>query len=212
MSIGCNHVPSEGYSTTFRFPLKAEASSPIAEELARFDGRPLLYIGANLRRITTPNDDFHLRNIRTVNEVDVLEVSEPVTNSRTEYAVLSRELELSPAALQEFARDRKLDLSQWEGRKQRVSIAIALNGGIPDATRSGRLQVYLPTDVELAVPFDVQGNFLVGASRKELRRATGPWNREHFQTLPLLVADLLAWAKTQAPDEPSWAAWYDFHP
>lgn len=210
--IDCSHTSSEGFSTTFRFPLKAESRNLIVDELARFDGHPLLYIGANLRRITTPNDDFELRQARTVGEVQLLEISELKSNSRTEYAVFSRELELSPAALEEFAQDRKLDLSQWEGRMQRVSIAIPLANGLPDANHSGRLQVYLPTEVRLPVAFDVQGNFLVGASRKELRHASGPWNREHFQTLPLLVADLLQWAKAQAPDTSNWADWYDFIP
>ena len=203
---------SDGYSTTFRFPLKNEARGPITEELARFDGRPLLYIGANLRRIATPTRDFHLRNVRTKGEADMLEISELMTYSRAEYAVFRKELELSQAALQEFAEVRKVTRPQLEGRKQQVSIATSLKEGIPDATRSGRLQVYLPTDVRLPVPFDVQGNFLVEASRKKLRHAAGPWNREHFQTLPMLVADLLAWAKTQAPYESSWAAWYDFIP
>ena len=212
MPIDCNHSSSEDYSTIFRFPLKDEARNLIVEELARFDGRPLLYIGAKLRQITTPNDDFHLHHVRTVGEVNILEISESGSKSRTEYAVFSRELELSPAALKEFSLDRKLDLSQWEGHMQRVSIAIPLVKGIPDPTRSGRLQVYLPTDVRLPIAFDIQGNFLVGASRKELRHASGPWNREHFRTLPLLVADLLEWAKAQAPDDSNWANWYDFIP
>ena len=210
--IDCSHSSSEGFSTTFKFPLKAEARSLIVEELARFDGRPLLYIGANLRRITTPNDDFQLRQVRTVGEVKFMEISKLESESRTEYAVFSRELELTPAALEEFAQDRKLKLSQWEGRRQRISIAVSLKKGIPGATHSGRLQVYLPTDVRLPVAFDVQGNFLVGASRKKLRHASGPWNREHFQALPLLVADLLEWAKSQAPDASNWADWYDFIP
>ncbi len=210
--IECRHSSSEGYSTTFRFPLKADARSLIVDELARFDGHPLLYIGANLRQITTPNDDFHLCQVRSVGEVKMMEISDSGSKSRTEYAVLSRELKMSPSALKEFAQDRKLDLSQWKGRSQQVSIAISKVKGIPDATRTGRLQVYLPTDVRLPVAFDVQGNFLVGASRKELRHASGSWNREHFQTLPLLVADLLEWAKAQAPDTSNWADWYDFIP
>ena len=208
----CTHGSLGSHSTLFRFPLKEQARSPIANELQRFDGRPLLYIGAALRRITTPNRDFHLRQVQQIGEPRTLEVSESVTKSRTEYAVFSRELELSPAALQEFAIDRNLELSRYEGRKQRVSIAISLDRGVPDAKRSGRLQVYLPTDVRLPVGFDVQGNFMVGASRKELRHASGPWNREHFETLPLLVADVLEWAKTQAPNTPSSASWYDLIP
>ena len=212
MPIDCALESPEGYSTTFRFPLKDHAKSLIANELARFDGRPLLYIGADLRRITTPNNDFHLRHVRTVGEVQMLEVLESESKSRTQYVVFSRELTLPPAALQEFAEDRKVELRQLEGRRQRVSIAVPLNERVPDTKRTGRLQVYLPTDVRLPVAFDVQGNFLVGASRKELRHASGPWNREHFQTLPLLVADLLAWAKAQAPHASNWASWYDFIP
>ena len=48
-------------------------------------------------------------------EVKLLEISELESKSRTEYAIFSRELKLSPAALEEFAQDRKLDLSEWEG-------------------------------------------------------------------------------------------------
>ena len=142
----------------------------------------------------------------------MLAVSESVNKSRTEYAVFDKEWKPSSAALQEFARDRNLEPSQLEGRKQRTSIAIPLHNGILDTARSGRLQVYLPTDVKLPVTFDVQGNFLVGASRKELRHTSGPWNREHFQTLPMLVADVLEWAKAQAPSAPNWASWYDLIP
>ena len=208
----CTHTSLESYSTFFRFPLKEQARGLIAEELKRFDGRPLLYIGADLRRITTPSGDFHLRQVRAVGQVRMLEVSESMTKSRTEYAVFSKELELSSAAWQEFVRDRNLELSRLEGRKQRVSIAISLDRGIPEAARSGRLQVYLPTDVEFKLGFDVQGNFLVGASRKELRHVSGPWNREHFQALPMLVADVIEWAKSQAPHTLSWACWYDLIP
>ena len=208
----CTHTSLESYSTFFRFPFKEQAMGLIAEELKRFDGRPLLYIGEDLRRITTPSGDFHLRQVRAVGQVRMLEVSESMTKSRTEYAVFSKELELSSAARQEFVRDRNLELSRLEGRKQQVSIAISLDRGIPEAARPGRLQVYLPTDVEFPLGFDVQGNFLVGASRKELRHVSGPWNREHFQALPMLVADVIEWAKSQAPNTPNWACWYDLIP
>ena len=210
--IGCTHASLGGYSTFFRFPLSDRAKGLIVDELALFDGRPLLYIGADLKRITTPNGDFHLEPVQTLDEAQILAVSESTTNSRGEYAVFSREWEPSLAAFQEFARDRNLELPQFKGRKQRTSIAIPLDNGIPDTTRSGRLQVYLPTDVKLPVIFDVQGNFLVGASRKELRHTSGPWNQEHFQTLPMLVADVLEWAKAQAPNAPHWASWYDLFP
>ena len=208
----CTHTSLEGYSTSFGFPLKEQARGLIAEELERFDGRPLLYIGADLRRITTPSGDFHLREVQAVGQVRMMEVSESITKSRTEYAVFSKELELSSAAWQEFARNRNLELSRFEGRKQRVSIAISLDRGIPEAARSGRLQVYLPTDVRLPLGFDVQGNFLVGASRKELRHVSGPWNREQFHALPMLVADVIEWAKSQALNTASWACWYDLIP
>ena len=210
--MGCTHASLGGYSTFFRFPLKERAKGLIVDELALFDGRPLLYIGAELRRITTPNGDFHLEPVQTLDQAQILAVSESTTDSRAEYAVFSREWEPSLAAFQEFARDRNLELSQLKGRKQRTSIAIPLDNGIPDTTRSSRLQVYLPTDVKLPVLFDVQGNFLVGASRKELRHTSGPWNQEHFQTLPMLVADVLEWAKAQAPNAPNWASWYDLIP
>ena len=210
--IGCTHATLGGYSTLFRFPLRDQARGLISDELARFDGCPLLYIGAALRRIITPNGDFHLEQIQASYEAQMLAVSESSGKSRTEYAVFSKEWDPSRSALQEFARDRNLELSQLEGRKQRTSIAIPLVNGIPDTARPGSLQVYLPTDVKLPVAFDVQGNFLVGASRKELRHASGPWNREHFQTLPILVADVLEWAKDQAPSSPNWASWYDLIP
>ena len=208
----CVHGSLRSHSTLFRFPLKEQAKGLIADELERFDGRPLLYIDASLRRITTPSRDFHLRQVQQTGQLRTLEISESVTKSRAEYAVFSRELELSPAALEEFATDRNLEPSRFEGRKERVSIAVSLDRGVPDSEHSGRLQVYLPTDVSLPVGFDVQGNFIVGASRKELRHASGPWNREHFQVLPLLVADVLEWAKAQAPNALSWAAWYDVIP
>ena len=208
----CTHPSFGSYTTIFRFPLKEQSGALIADELEQFDGRPLLYIGAALRRITTPGGDFCLRLVEDAGEVRVLEVAESMSKSRREYAVFSRELELSPAAWVEFASNRNLELSQCEGRKQRVSVAISLDKGIPDATLAGRLQVYLPTDVSLPLSFDVQGNFLVGASRKELRHASGPWNREHFQILPMLVADVLEWAKAQAPGTRGWASWYDLIP
>ena len=175
-------------------------------------GGPLLYIGNRLSRIATPNGDFRLHRVQKVGKCETLAVSERVTGSRTEYAVFSRELEPSPYALEEFARDRNLKVSQCEGRAQQISIAVTLARGIPDATRSGRLQVYLPTDVRLPAAFDVQGNFLIGASRQELRNTSGPWNREHFQMLPMLVADVLEWAKAQNSHTASWANWYDLIP
>ena len=210
--IGCVHGAFRSHSTLFKFPIKEQARGLITDELERFDGRPLLYIDADLRRITTPSRDFHLRQLQQVGEFKTKKVSDSVAGTETEYAVFNKELEPSTAALQEFADDRNLDPSQIEGQKQRVSTAISLANGIPDSEHSGRLQVYLPTDVRLPVAFDVQGNFLVGASRKELRHAAGPWNREHFQTLPLLVADVLEWAKTQAFSTAGWAAWYDLIP
>ena len=208
----CTHHSFGSYTTIFRFPLKEQSGALIADELERFDGRPLLYIGSALRRITTPSGDFCLRPVEDAGEVRILEVSESMSKWRREYVIFSRDLELSPAAWQEFASNRNLELSQCEGRKQRVSVAISLDKGIPDATRAGRLQVYLPTDVRLPLSFDVQGNFLVSASRKELRHASGPWNREHFQILPMLVADVLEWAKARAHGTPGWASWYDLIP
>ena len=209
----CTHTSRGRYSTFFRFPLKEQARDLITEEFERFDGRPLLYIGADLGRITTPRGDFRIRESQVVGQVRMLEVSESKTTSRTEYAVFSTEFELSDAASQEFASDRKLELSRFEGRRERVSIAISLDKGVPQTAGPGRLQVYLPTDVRLPLGFDVQGNFLVGASRKELRHASGPWNREHFRKLPILLADALEWAKAQAPNSTAdWAPWYDLIP
>ena len=208
----CTDTSHEKNLTQFRFPLKDGAEALIANELNRFDGRTLLYIGGNLRRIKTPRGDFHLRQVKSSEKVKILEVSDSVSESRRQYAVFSRELEPSPAAMQEFASDRNLELPQLKRRKQRISIAISLADGVPDTTLSGRLQVYLPTDVELPLGFDVQGNFLVGASRKELRSKSGPWNREHFQILPMLVADVLEWIKQQAPHTVNWSSWYDLIP
>ena len=208
----CTHTSLGSYTTFLRFPLKEQMRGLIVEELEGFDGRPLLYIGGDLRRIVTPGGDFRLRQIRAVGEARMLAVSESTTNSLSEYAVFSRELELSDPAWQEFARNRNLEPSRFEGRKQRVSIAISLDRGIPLAMPFGRLQVYLPTNVRLPLGFDVQGNFLIGASRKELRHIAGPWNREHFRVLPMLVADVIEWAKSQAPNMQSWACWYDLIP
>ena len=208
----CTHPLPESHTTTFRFPLKGKSSVLISDELERFDGRLLLYIGADLKRVMTPNGDFSLHTLEDEGEVRTLEVREAIGRTRKEYAVFGRDLELTDAAWEEFASNRKLELSQFAGRKQRVSIAISLNGGLPDANRGGRLQVYLPTDVRLPFSFDVQGNFLVGASRKELRHAFGPWNREHFQILPALVADVLEWTKARSSELPDWASWYDLIP
>ena len=87
----CTHASLGGYSTLFRFPLKEQAKDLITDELERFDGRPLLYIGADLERITTPSGDYHLRKVQTEGENKVLEVSESLTESRTEYAVFNKE-------------------------------------------------------------------------------------------------------------------------
>ena len=213
ISIDCTDHSSFGaYTTLFRFPLKEQARDLIADELNRFDGRPLLYIGGRLRRITTPKGDFQLHRARAVGQAKMLAVSDLVTKSRTVYAVFVRQFEPSLFAWEEFATDRNLEPPQYLGRKQQTSIAITLAGGIPDATYSGRLQVYLPTDVRLPISFDVQGNFIVGASRKELRNASGPWNQEHFRTLPILMADVLDWAKAQSRDDSRWANWYDLVP
>ena len=206
----CTHASIDEHSTLFKFPLKEGAKTLIAGEFERFDGRTLLYIGDNLRRIKTPRDDFRLREVKSEGQVKILEVSD--SESQKQYALFSRELEPSLAAMQEFATNRNIEFSQLEGRKQRISIATPMDNGVPDATLSGRLQVYLPTDVELPLGFDVQGNFLVGASRKELRRKSGPWNQEHFRVLPLLMADVLEWGKSQASFTSSWATWYDLIP
>ena len=208
----CTHSALGRYTTSFEFPLDEGAKALIADELEQFDGRLLLYIGANLRRIATPSSDFRLGHVEERGETRILEVSDVRNISRREYAVFSRELEPSVAAWNEFAKDRNLELSQCEGRKQRVSIAVPLDNGVPDTTHSGRLQVYLPTYVRLPLSFDFQGNFLVGASRKELRHAAGPWNKQHFHSLPVIVADALEWAKSLATDAPSWASWYDLIP
>ena len=88
--INCTHSSLGSYSTLFKFPLKEEARDLIAEELKRFDGRSLLYIGADLRQITTPSHDFHLRQLQSVGEIQMLEISDSVNKSQTEYAVLAR--------------------------------------------------------------------------------------------------------------------------
>ena len=103
--IKCVHSLPGRHTTTFSLPLKEQSRVPISDELERFEGRPLLYIGANLKRITTPSGDFFLHNVKDEGEVRILEVREAISRSRNEYAVFGRDLELTDAAWEEFARN-----------------------------------------------------------------------------------------------------------
>ena len=61
--------------------------------------------------------------------------------------------------------------------------------------------------------FDLQGNFLLDASRQRLRDSNGPWNTEHFHRVPELVISMLEWAKTRSSNNRAdWCAYYELIP
>jgi Domain of unknown function (DUF3883) len=93
--------------------------------------------------------------------------------------------------------DKNLLEETWD---ETVSIAIKLvkNANVfsPDLNYEGIINVYLPTKISTGLRFDLQGNFLVNASREGLKNTSGRWNTKLFKKISDLLIDLLRWCKS----------------
>jgi hypothetical protein len=203
----------EGFTTLIRLPLKSEFHVQLESELRRFDGRLLLYIGGRLREIKTPYDGFTLNSGQEKDGIRKLNLLHDNTKEKKTFVIFHQDFIPSERAVLEFAQTRNTDAERYSGRTQRVSIAVETREGTPLLDKIGLLHVFLPTSISLPFPFDVQGNFLVDASRQQLRHTTGPWNSEHLGKVGALLVDLLRYAKTQRSyGNDNWTSFYDLIP
>jgi hypothetical protein len=206
------HVP-KGFTTLFRLPLKANATGSIWRELERFDAKLLLYIGRQLRVVETPRGISGLRPVGGTDNTRHVVLEDILGSNPRNFLVFGEPFTPSEEAVNEFARSRNANPEAYRQRTQQVSIAIELQEGHAVTDSEGHLQVYLPTSIALPFYFDIQGNFLIDASRRQLRYATGPWNSEHFAQLGKLLVSLLRHSKNLAlVADQSWASFYDLLP
>jgi hypothetical protein len=84
---------------------------------------------------------------------------------------------------------RDIELEDAGDVEAKVSISFPVSeDGYPDTEdKTGRLYNFLPTEVEVDLPFDVQADFLLGSDRKKLHKPEGKYN----QWLYSKVADTL---------------------
>ena len=94
-------------------------------------------------------------------------------------------------------KNEELEKVGWE---EIISIIIPLTkkGSVysPDIEYNGILNVYLPTKIKTGLNFDIQGNFIVDATRKNIKNIEGEWNRGLFNNVSNLLIDIFKWCKS----------------
>ena len=205
-------IPTE-FTTMFRFPLKSESNELIETALNEFDGRLLLYIGNRLRKIVTPYNSFTLQQKAHDGKMRKVALKSNEGEVKQSFLIFSHDFIPTAAAVSEFAESRNTDVARYQGRKQVVSLAVETLEGSPVVDKAGMLHVFLPTSIKLPFSFDVQGNFLIDASRRHIRHGTGPWNAQHFAQIGIIVTDVLRYAKSQfSSGNKNWIDFYNLIP
>ncbi len=205
---------SDSFSTLFRLPLKDDRIPQVRRELEEFDGTSLLYIG--LEKLETGTTVFTVHDLESGDlgsgsRWKIVRLDEDKGETHT-FLLVIRSFGPSDEAAKEFAENRGTDdPGAYIGREQEVTLTVELlEDRSPKTERSGKLQVYLPTGIELKYPFDLQGNFIIDASRQQLRNKSGPWNSEHFAQVGFLLADLLDYSRHRAEEgAKGWEKFYD---
>ena len=94
-------------------------------------------------------------------------------------------------------KNEELEKVGWE---EIISIIIPLTkkGFVysPDTEYNGILNVYLPTKIKTGLNCDIQGNFIVDATRKNIKNIQGEWNKELFSNISNLLIDIFKWCKS----------------
>ena len=98
------------------------------------------------------------------------------------------------------SRDIKNEELERVGWEETISILIPLikegSAYSPDTEYDGMLNVYLPTKIKLGLNFDIQGNFIVDAARKDIRNIHAEWNKGLFSNVGKLLIDIFEWCKS----------------
>ena len=98
------------------------------------------------------------------------------------------------------SRDIKNEELEKVGWEEIISIIIPLTKKdsiySPDTEYKGILNVYLPTEIKTGLNFDIQGNFIVDATRKNIKNIHGEWNKELFNNVSNLLIDIFKWCKS----------------
>lgn len=203
----------DGCTTVFRLLLREDTAQLVERELEKLDSKLLLYIGNRLRLIETPKGSYSLRRVSECAEVRRVAIDCAEGGVQKDYLVISHRFTPTDGALNDFAHGRNADPGSIVQRATEVSIAARLRSEKSVARATGHLQVFLPTSIKLPFNFDVQGNFVVDASRRQLRNPKGPWNAEHFAQLGQLLIKLLEYAKKLAlADDALWTSLYGLLP
>jgi hypothetical protein len=215
-------VVHEPFTTLFRMPIQPNKVKELRGELGDFEGRSLLYTG--LSELEIDRCGFSCRSLRS-GALDsgaawsVVRLDQSDKDERS-YLLLSRSFGPSDEAAEEFAENRDPnttpDLYRGSaGHREEVTLTVELQGdGSPRRVLgSGNLQVYLPTSIELGCPFDLQGNFIIDASRQQIKSRSGPWNSEYLSLTGTLVADLLSYARNLSQGgSTGWERFYSLIP
>ena len=115
---------------------------------------------------------------------------------------LEKQFKPNQTQIADFLASRNIKNEELEkvGWEEIISIIIPLTkkGSIysPDTEYNGILNVYLPTKIKTRLNFDIQGNFIVDATRKNIKNIHGEWNKELFSNVSNLLIDIFKWCKS----------------
>ena len=130
-----------------------------------------------------------------------------------------REIRPDPNEIKNFldVRQIKNEELEKEGWNEIVSLLIPLEykdtNYQPNLKYNGELNAYLPTKIMTNLNFDVQGNFIVNATRDQLKQISGDWNRALFKQIGSLLIDIFEWCKSLRNDtEINILSFYDLIP
>lgn len=168
-----------------------------------------------ITKVETPYTDFRIERGELFNSFIIKD-----ENDQQElWLRFEREIRPDPNEIKNFldARQIKNEELEKEGWNEIVSLLIPVEykdtNYQPNLKYNGELNAYLPTKIMTNLNFDVQGNFIVNATRNQLKQISGDWNRALFKQIGSLLIDILEWCKSHRTDtEINILSFYDLIP
>ena len=209
----------ENFSTLFSIPLKNQNiyemtnSGLIPEEKIDsgmgFSRKTFLHLlkkkkdkFIGITDVKTPHINFRILRDNNPNMYHIRDISNAKELRTESWLRFEKRFRPDREQIEEFLesrniKDRELLEKGWE---EIVSILIPLTRQgskySPLIDYSGLLNVYLPTKIKTHMNFDIQGNFIVTASRENLKYKHGKWNRGLFDNLSHLIVNIFEWCKS----------------
>lgn len=211
----------EPFTTLFRMQIRPDKIGQLRKELDEFDGISLVYMGLSdleigARRFSSRTVESRVLRSDATCSIAMLDQEK---KTRT-FLLISRSFGPSDRAAEEFAdiRGRQASADSYRGsagHREMATLTVELKGDrSPRRVQgTGRLYVYLPTGIQLDYAFHLQGNFIIDASRQQMKNKLGAWNSQYLRQVGLLLGDLLHYARSLGEEAAEgWERFYSIIP